>query len=408
MCPISRKRYSRRADKADKCVRPFAEKLFRVVLPEDLGSNGDARDLIESGRIKELEQALIDSRLGIDLSKYPDHSLATIQRAKEIVMECFPHLWEGTEACLATICSLILEDCCNPIALVLQGEAGTGKSTILSMFEALKELVYRSDDFSPKAFVSHSSTTKKSELAVNDLLPKIRYRCLLTSDLNPLFGAPEPDMKHNLSIVTRVLDGRGFTSDKGTHGQRGYVGDYPFSWIAACTPIDLRVFHIMGSMGSRLLFLMIEDHLKKYKVQEKSRVMTDEQLAKEIYQEKVKACQKIVTDLVVKIWRDMGGVRGFNWRAEGDLDPFMLQQVALHAQLMATMRSTVTIYRDEKRIEGKYSQARLEAPTRAMVQLVALARSRALCYGRRYLDEDDVGMIAKIAHIHVDQFPSWL
>ena len=62
------------------------------------------------------------------------------------------------------------------------------------------------------------------------------------------------------SIITRVLDGQGLISDSGTHGRRGYEGDYLFAWLGCTTPFDASVWRVMGQLGSRLFFYLLDTH----------------------------------------------------------------------------------------------------------------------------------------------------
>ena len=73
-------------------------------------------------------------------------------------------------------------------------------------------------------------------------------------ELAPLFGLRNEDLLENFSILTRVFDGQGLSTDSGIHGQRGHTGDYLFAWIGCTTPIEYRVWKTMGKLGSRLLF----------------------------------------------------------------------------------------------------------------------------------------------------------
>ena len=74
-------------------------------------------------------------------------------------------------------------------------------------------------------------------------------------ELAPLFGLRNEDLLENFSILTRVLDGQGLTTDSGVHGHRGHTGDFLFAWIGCTTPIEHRVWKTMGKLGSRFLFL---------------------------------------------------------------------------------------------------------------------------------------------------------
>jgi hypothetical protein len=82
--------------------------------------------------------------------------------------------------------------------------------------ESLDQYVYRSDKFTPKAFVTHVANVRRANLGAVDLLPKVHRKVLITKELAPIFRGREEEMRENFSILISVLDGKGFTSDSGT------------------------------------------------------------------------------------------------------------------------------------------------------------------------------------------------
>lgn len=96
------------------------------------------------------------------------------------------------------------------------------------------------DSVSARAFVSHYAAKSEDDLEKDDLLPQIRGKTLLISDMAPLLNSSERELQEILGILTRVLDGEGYYSAKGVHGLRGYGGpgqDYRFAMVAASTPL---------------------------------------------------------------------------------------------------------------------------------------------------------------------------
>ena len=79
--------------------------------------------------------------------------------------------------------------------------------------------------------MSHNTAVSKEDLCEIDMLPKIRFKLLLTPELTPLFSASEDELMENLGIITSVLDGKGYVSHSGAHGRRGYYGNYMFTWV---------------------------------------------------------------------------------------------------------------------------------------------------------------------------------
>lgn len=150
------------------------------------------------------------------------------------------------------------------LVLVFEGPASSGKSIVISSLDPPKhgpaeQFLYRSDDFTPASFVSHASDKSESELEKIDLLPRIVGRCLLVKELAPLFQADEHRLRDNFAKLTSILDGKGHSSDSGSHGKRSVTGDLTFNWVGATTRIPPRTYDLMGRMGSRLLMYEFPD-----------------------------------------------------------------------------------------------------------------------------------------------------
>lgn len=314
----------------------------------------------------------------------PDqHSLL---RVRETIAAHFPNLWPAVEVGLSTCATLLLKDNANPVALIYVGPASAGKTTIASMFEGAKVkgelLCYRTDNFTTAAFVSHSAKATKKELQKIDLLPRIKDKVLLTPELATIFRGKPDDLAVRFSILTRVLDGQGLTTDSGTHGQRGYTGDCLFAWIGCTTPLSSSVWRVMGQLGSRLFFLVM-DAVAEPTLDDLVRAINQPVS----YQDSLKACQGAVHSFIDPLFTQQGGVRKVEWNAENN-PPEVLEGIAQCASLLAIMRTP------DDRQEGKPPQH--ESPYRANAVLYNLARGRALVYGRTQLSGDDLPMIAQV------------
>ena len=111
----------------------------------------------------------------------------TFEEWRKTIIDNFPHYWPYTEACASTIALLLIKDA-QPLALVLQGVPGSGKTTTLDFFRGFP-FSHATDKFTPKAFVSHVAQKSEQELKRIDLLPRIKDRVLITPDLTTLFGS---------------------------------------------------------------------------------------------------------------------------------------------------------------------------------------------------------------------------
>src|SRR5262249_52649738 len=184
-------------------------------------------------------------------------SRMSVLDVRALIEEHFPGLWPAVDAGLAVAATLLLEDNANPVALIYVGPAASGKTTVADMF-ADHPLCYRSDNFTPASFVSHAATIKRADLAAVDLLPKIQHKVMVTPKMAPIFRGKQEDLVRQFAVLTRVLDGHGLKTDSGTHGQRGYTGDYLFAWLGCTTPFGPRVWDTMAQLGSRLFFLTMD------------------------------------------------------------------------------------------------------------------------------------------------------
>ena len=304
----------------------------------------------------------------------------SVDRVRGVISGYFPHLWPAVEAGLSTCATLLLADNVNPVALIYVGPASAGKTTVASMFEGTTlngaELVYRSDKFTPASFVTHSAKATQVQLAKADLLPKIRFKILLTPELSTIFRGKPDELAERFSVITRVLDGQGLTTDSGTHGRRGYTGDYLFAWIGCTTHFQDSVWEVMAQLGSRLFFLVmdagttstIEDMMKSHSEPQS-------------YIDKVKLCQKEVAGFVGNLFTQLSGVRGVHWNAQGDPRE-VLERIAQCATLLAVMRTPIP--KDES------MTPQCEMPFRANSVLYNLARGRALVCGRSQLSVEDL------------------
>jgi hypothetical protein len=143
---------------------------------------------------------------------------------------------------------LNLADNTLPFAGFLLGPAGSLKTLTVERLRKHWHAFYK-DDFNPSSWVSHYSGSTKEQLSENDMLPKVRFKCFLTPELAPLFGGSEDVLVKTFSNLTRILDGKGFESSSGTQGDRGYHGNYVFTWIGAVVDISSKVHRLMGNLG---------------------------------------------------------------------------------------------------------------------------------------------------------------
>src|SRR5215831_18627898 len=261
--------------------------------------------------------------------------LLRVQDLQRTIEQHFPQLWPAVEAGLAACATLLLADNANPTALIYVGPPSSGKTTVAMMFEGAEvngePLVYRSDQFTPAAFVSHAANISNEDLEKVDLLPRIQHKVLLTPDLGTVFRGKTEELMHRLSIITRVLDGHGFTSDSGMHGQRGYAGDYLFTWLGCTTPFTDNVWQVMAQLGSRLFFLAL-DPIASPSVNDLVQTLSQPVP----YLDRLEQSKEAVHTFLDALFITYDGVRGVVWDPDAG---GAVQMIARLAELLAVMRS---------------------------------------------------------------------
>ena len=381
-----------------------ASEVRNIVLPLDAKQfpHGDLSDFIalngDGSRRHTLEEVkrLILATPPFDPTKaaYPSVSPptgdVTIAEVRTALDTHFPGLWPAAEVCLSVPHTLLLADNANPVGVNLVDVPASEKSTLLDLF-AVDGIVYRCDGFSPKAFVTHTASAKRGDLDEIDLLPRIRYRVIVVPELAPIFGARQEDLLQNVSILTRIFDGRGLITDSGVHGRRGYEGDYLFGWLGATTPIDHRVWNVLGKLGSRWLFLAMPP-----------RARDEEKLKQDLvgpvpYRERVQRCADVVSEFLRGQWVRLGGVRGVVWDRGADPSD-VLEWIIRLGQVVCRLRGLVSVWR-EGHGDGEYNYTlpMVEEPARVNALLYALARGHALAFGRTQLSRDDLPSVASVA-----------
>ena len=305
---------------------------------------------------------------------------------EENFLECSP----AVAACLSCSAALLLDDVSVCPAVVLVGPPSTAKTTVLDFFN-IEGLTHKLDAFSAKAMVSHFAAASESELAKKvDMLPQIRHKVVVVADLSPMFSKRVDDLTENIGILTRVLDGQGYISHSGVHGQRGEHGDYRFGRIAATTPIGGQVWRVMSSLGPRLMLFDMPVHQDSIEDQRQDMISTY------TYQDKVAACREVVSSLLVQVWNDNGArVGGLHWDRAADPAP-VLDRIIQLAELGVILRSVTAKDKLVTATEYEYSPSVAEGPARYRQSLYNLARGHALVNGRHNLTMDDLSIPLRI------------
>jgi hypothetical protein len=300
----------------------------------------------------------------------------SIDVVQQVVKANLPDCWLPLEACLSIIGAAMLEDVDHCIGLILVGEPGGRKSTTLELLgsgtnkeQSADYPITRLHNFTPASFVSHDASKKEDVLKKVDLLPQIKHKIIVVPELAPMFGQRFEDLTKDIATLTAVMDGKGYWSHSGTHGRRGYEGDYRFNMIAATTPLEHRVWQALGKLSSRWIF---------YRLPQPSGTFTS---LKNNFGQNKDMCRTFVEMFIKEFWQGYGT---FNWKRENDADVW--------GELLHWSASAVSQWRGllPKQDLTGYNPAVIEVPNRLRETLYALARGHALLYQRQQIEWPDV------------------
>jgi len=287
------------------------------------------------------------------------------------------------EVALTVVMAITLKDLPHCIGVIFEGPPSSTKTTTLDLLSPLP-CTYRSDDFSPRSMVSHYAAKTEEELDEIDLLPRIKHKCLLVQEMAPIFNARSDDLIKIIAVLTRVFDGRGYTSESGTHGRRGYEGEYLFTMCAATTPVPHRTWQALGKLGSRWLFCEVQqDAIKDDPIAIANLVRND-------YRASLRECRRVVGDWVVDMMKTTGGFGSVGFVTVPDSLAVNLAEIAIE---VSKWRGLL-----EKQDYTGYNPAQTEIPTRTAATLTHLARAHALAFRRGEVEWADVAFVRRLAY----------
>lgn len=324
---------------------------------------------------------------------------AKYDQLKLTAEEQLPGLWLPLEFAISVRSIMHTKNITLPFIAVILGPPSSFKSVAVDMFEGARH-TFQTDDFSPKAFVSHNSAVSNEELAKIDLLPKIVNKMFLVPELSPLFTTKDDELANVFGIITRIADGKGYVNDTGAKGHRGYRGRMMFTWLGAAVDIPYKIHKLLSTLGPKLYFIRLpaspeteEDLLRlmqlddfKERLQAVNKVLYD-------YLEYLESCPAMEPD------PDIGGMLRIKWDAADKRQEQTQRYIIRLAELLAHLRGTVPTWetQDTQGLDYAYATPYIENPKRAITQLFNLARGHALSQGREYITvDDDLPLIIKV------------
>jgi len=291
----------------------------------------------------------------------------TIQQVEAVVKRELPDCWLPLEACLSVVGAAMLKDVYHCIGLILVGSPGGRKGTTLTMLGS-NDPIYRCDDFTPASFVSADATKTEEQLIEIDLLPQIRHKILVTDELSPLFSKRYEDLINSIGVLTKIMDGKGYFRATGTHGRRGYEGDYRFNMIGGTTPPEHRVWQALGKLSSRWIFFNLG----------KASLSGD---IRRDYGAALAECSSVVQQFMEGFWQ---GYATQDWNRSQD-DEVWAEWLRWSADATCSWRGLI-----QKQDSTGYNPPLVETPSRLRETLYALARGHALLWGKQNIDWYDV------------------
>ncbi len=349
--------------------------------------NNKVKEYIELGNTSEEATTLAEKDFSPEELKLIRQYYPTFNDVNEIVGRNFPHLTPIVETCLSVVLTLKLTDIKDPVGLNLIDDPSSEKTTVLSFFYN-NSITYRTDDFTPRSFVTGLNINDEERLRSIDLLPRIENMVMVVPELAPIFGKRKEDLVENLSILTRVFDGHGFIRDTGSTGRRGYDRPIMFAWLGATTPINYKTWSEMIRLGTRMFFLKMPATTENTEDLIQDVFRTD-------YNEKVEECRQMVSRYLDSQFAC--GVKTVKWDKQKDEQGALVLITEL-VKLLTKLRSPLDTWKSEGDGEDNYQYVSpmKERPKRAMQILYNIVRGHALIFGRNYVTVEDIRILIPI------------
>jgi predicted transcriptional regulator len=343
------------------------------------------------------------------------------QNLQDVIQRTLPNLWYSMEFELSVKNILHIKGCTLPFCGIVLGPPSSLKTVGVDLFGNAHDTFY-TDHFTAKSFQTHASGLTEEQLLDIDMLPKLKDKLFLTPELAPTFSAKEDDLIENIGILTRILDGSGYSSDSGAQGHREYRKPMIFVWIGVAVDIPYKVHKILATLGPKLYFLRvpvqktsIDEYYKQFKSGDfgsKKKAVKD---ALFDYLDWFDICPDLTVDETQddETHEQISCLKKVEWNQDKD-GKEVLENIIGLGKLLAPLRGAVQVWHssnsaydiadiddDEDGVTTTadnygYGIATIEDPGRAIQQLINLARGHALSQGRNYITKDDLPLVIKV------------
>ena len=324
---------------------------------------------------------------------------AKYEHLKQIAEEQIPGLWLPLEFAISVRCIMHIKDISLPFIAIILGPPSSNKTIAVDQFKGAR-YTFTTDHFSPKAFVSHVSGLTEEQLQKIDLLPKIKNKMFLTSELSPLFTTKDDDLANVFGIITRIADGNGYFNESGAQGHRGYAGPLMFVWLGAAVDIPYKVHKLLSALGPKLYFIRLPSYTRSQEdivllLQHSNFRQRLETVGKAFYDylECLESCPDMKPD------PELGNIPRLEWNTANPVEKEAQILIANLTELLRRLRGTVSTWETTgtQGLDYSYSSPCIEDSPRAATQLYNLARGHALSQGRDYITvDDDLPLITKV------------
>jgi hypothetical protein len=306
-------------------------------------------------------------------------------------------LWMPLEFALSVKYILNIQGVSLPFAGIILGAPSTLKTVSLIMLNKWPQTFF-TDNFTPPALVSHNPGVAKDDLPDVDMLPHWKNKLVLLPEMAPTFTAREEDLMRLLGMLTRVLDGQGYISNSGVHGQRGYNEKIMFVLVGASVEIPRRVYKALRYLGPKLYFLRPDKEAEEKSEDQHLLILGED------FEEKEERIRLALFDYLkwLDIRPDMEtdketSIQKIVWDRSKD-DETALRYIIRLADLLACLRGVAETW-EPKGTQGSdygYTIPIIEHPSRAETQLYNLARGHALVHGRNYVTKADLPIVIRV------------